>query len=444
MEELYNKYKYSFLKRTLKIMQSPSFGGMLLVFCVFLAMVFANSPYKKYYFDFIHMPITISMGSYVNTHSILDVVNDGLMVFFFFLVGLEIKREILVGHLRKVKMALFPVVSAVGGVMAPAIIYFLFNHNSPNVIGWAIPTATDIAFSLAVLSLISSIVPVGLKVFLTTLAIADDIIGIIIIGILYTSQLSLVPLGFAVLFLWLMYILNKIGIRSTFAYTLLSVLVWIAVAKSGIHPTIAGVLAAMMIPVKPKVAFHDYVKRSRNHLKKLIISEKSRVNILTDEKAKESIFTIGELSERALTPLTKMEVGLHSFVHYLVLPFFAFVNSGLTFSAETEIFSTVTIGVFMGLFIGKPLGIYAMARITTLLKIASPPQDVTWNHIFGAGIIAGIGFTIALFMTSLVFDGQHAADSAKIGIAVGSFCSALVGLAFLKHVAPNKSKSNNC
>ena len=319
MEELYNKYKYSFLKRTLKIMQSPSFGGMLLVLCVFLAMAFANSPYKQYYFDFVHMPVTISMGSYVNTHSILDVVNDGLMVFFFFLVGLEIKREILVGHLRKVKMALFPVVSALGGVIAPAIIYFLFNHNNPSVIGWAIPTATDIAFSLAVLSLISSIVPIGLKVFLTTLAIADDIIGIIIIGILYTSQLSLVPLGFAVLFLLIMYILNKIGVRSTFAYTVLSVLVWIAVAKSGIHPTIAGVLAAMMIPVKPKVTFHDYVKRSQNHLKKLIITEKSRVNILTDEKAKESIFTIGELSERALTPLTKMEVGLHSFVHYIVL-----------------------------------------------------------------------------------------------------------------------------
>ncbi len=443
MEEIYNKYKYSFLKRTLKIMQSPSFGGMLLVFCVFLAIVLANSPYKKYYFDFIEMPVTIAIGSHVNTHSILDVVNDGLMVFFFFLVGLEIKREILVGHLRKVKMALFPVVSAVGGVLAPAVIYFLFNRSGEGVIGWAIPTATDIAFSLAVLSLISDIIPIGLKVFLTTLAIADDIIGIIIIGVLYTSNLSYIPLGLAVLFLLFMYILNNIGVRSTFVYSTLSVLVWIAVAKSGIHPTIAGVLAAMMIPVKPKVDFQDYIRRSRVHLKRLITEEHSHINVLTDERAKDSIFTIGRLSRRALTPLTKMEVGLNSFVHYIVLPFFAFVNSGLTFSAETKIFSPVTVGVFLGLFIGKPLGIYLMARFITLLKIASPPQDVTWTHIFGAGIIAGIGFTIALFMTTLVFAGTAAADSAKIGIAAGSLCSALVGLAFLKYVAPIKHKSTN-
>ena len=433
MKELYNKHKYSILKGTLRILQSPSFGGMLLVLCVILAMLLANSPYKDYYFNFIEVPITISIGPYANTHSLLDIVNDGLMVFFFFLVGLEIKRELLVGHLKQVKMALFPVISAVGGVVMPALLYSVFPHNVATAGGWAIPTATDIAFSLAVLSLISSSVPVGLKVFLTTLAIADDIIGIIIIGVLYTSQLSMIALLSAICLLAFMYLLNKFGVRSTVVYTVLSVLVWIAVAKSGIHPTIAGVLAAMTIPVKPKVAFEEYLKRSRVHFKKLITDEKTTVNTLIDDKAKESIFTIGRLSERALTPLTKMETGLHSFVHYLVLPFFAFVNAGIAFSAETEVFSPVSIGVFVGLFVGKPLGIYCMARLTALLKIASPPSGVTWTHIFGAGVVAGIGFTIAIFMTTLVFAGTPAADSAKIGIAAGSFISAVVGLLILKY-----------
>ena len=433
MKELYNKHKYSILKGTLRILQSPSFGGMLLVLCVILAMLLANSPYKDYYFNFIEVPITISIGPYANTHSLLDIVNDGLMVFFFFLVGLEIKRELLVGHLKQVKMALFPVISAVGGVVMPALLYSVFPHNAATAGGWAIPTATDIAFSLAVLSLISSSVPVGLKVFLTTLAIADDIIGIIIIGVLYTSQLSMIALLSAICLLAFMYLLNKFGVRSTFVYTVLSVLVWIAVAKSGIHPTIAGVLAAMTIPVKPKVAFEEYLKRSRVHFKKLITDEKTTVNTLIDDKAKESIFTIGRLSERALTPLTKMETGLRSFVHYLVLPFFAFVNAGIAFSAETEVFSPVSIGVFVGLFVGKPLGIYCMARLTALLKIASPPSGVTWTHIFGAGVVAGIGFTIAIFMTTLVFAGTPAADSAKIGIAAGSFISAVVGLLILKY-----------
>ena len=433
MKELYNKHKYSILKGTLRILQSPSFGGMLLVLCVILAMLLANSPYKDYYFNFIEVPITISIGPYANTHSLLDIVNDGLMVFFFFLVGLEIKRELLVGHLKQVKMALFPVISAVGGVVMPALLYSVFPHNVATAGGWAIPTATDIAFSLAVLSLISSSVPVGLKVFLTTLAIADDIIGIIIIGVLYTSQLSMIALLSAICLLAFMYLLNKFGVRSTFVYTVLSVLVWIAVAKSGIHPTIAGVLAAMTIPVKPKVAFEEYLKRSRVHFKKLITDEKTTVNTLIDDKAKESIFTIGRLSERALTPLTKMETGLHSFVHYLVLPFFAFVNAGIAFSAETEVFSPVSIGVFVGLFVGKPLGIYCMARLTALLKIASPPSGVTWTHIFGARVVAGIGFTIAIFMTTLVFAGTPAADSAKIGIAAGSFISAVVGLLILKY-----------
>ena len=433
MKELYNKHKYSILKGTLRILQSPSFGGMLLVLCVILAMLLANSPYKDYYFNFIEVPITISIGPYANTHSLLDIVNDGLMVFFFFLVGLEIKRELLVGHLKQVKMALFPVISAVGGVVMPALLYSVFPHNAATAGGWAIPTATDIAFSLAVLSLISSSVPVGLKVFLTTLAIADDIIGIIIIGVLYTSQLSMIALLSAICLLAFMYLLNKFGVRSTFVYTVLSVLVWIAVAKSGIHPTIAGVLAAMTIPVKPKVAFEEYLKRSRVHFKKLITDEKTTVNTLIDDKAKESIFTIGRLSERALTPLTKMETGLQSFVHYLVLPFFAFVNAGIAFSAETEVFSPVSIGVFVGLFVGKPLGIYCMARLTALLKIASPPSGVSWTHIFGAGVVAGIGFTIAIFMTTLVFAGTPAADSAKIGIAAGSFISAVVGLLILKY-----------
>lgn len=423
----------SFASRLQTLVQKPSFGGLLLVLCVLAAMALANSPFQHYYFDFIEMPVTLAIGTYANTHSFLHVVNDGLMVFFFFLVGLEIKREILVGHLQKFKLALFPVLAALGGVIAPALFYSLLPHNSVTAAGWAIPTATDIAFSLAVLSLIGDAVPIGLKVFLTTLAIADDIIGIIIIGVLYTSELGVTAMAAAAALLALMYLLNRLGVRSTFVYTVLSVLVWIAVAKSGIHPTIAGVLAAMMVPVTPKLAFSGYLDTSRVHLKKLSATDCDAVNVLVDEQVQASIFTLGKLSQRALTPLTKMETALLPFVHFIVLPIFAFVNSGIAFSAATPVFSPVSLGVFAGLFIGKPVGIYLMARLTALLKIASPPCDVTWRHIFGASSVAGIGFTISIFMTSLIFGSTPDADSAKIGVVAGSLVSALTGLLFIKY-----------
>ena len=433
MTKAYQKSKSFIVNQIKTIVQKPSFSGLLLVLCVIAAMLLANSPYQRYYFDFIEMPITVSIGSYVNTHSLLHVINDGLMVFFFFLVGLEIKSEILVGHLQKFKLALFPVISAVGGVLAPAILYLLLPHNNLTAGGWAIPTATDIAFSLAVLSLIGSSVPVGLRVFLTTLAIADDIFGIIIIGVLYTTELNLAAIGSALLLLLFMYLLNRVGIRSTFVYTILSFLVWATVAKSGIHPTIAGVLAAMTIPVVPKLDFKSYLETSQLHWKNLSTSDHEEINILTNKPVQDSLFTLGRLSQKALTPLTKMEAALVPCVHFIILPLFAFANAGIAFSADTPIISPVSIGVFVGLFVGKPLGIYCMARLTASLNIAAPPTDVTWRHILGGGIIAGIGFTIAIFMTSLIFGHAPTADAAKIGVVAGSLASAIVGVLFLKH-----------
>lgn len=433
MTKSYKGSKSFIVNQIKSIVQKPSFGGLLLVLCVMAAMLLANSPYQRYYFDFIEMPISVSIGSYVHTHSLLHVINDGLMVFFFFLVGLEIKSEILVGHLQKFKLALFPVMSAVGGVLLPAVLYSFMPHSNLTAIGWSIPTATDIAFSLAVLSLIASSVPTGLKVFLTTLAIADDILGIIIIGVLYTTELNLAAMGTAVLLLLFMYWLNRAGIRSTFVYTILSFLVWASVAMSGIHPTIAGVLAAMTIPVIPKLDFKSYLETSQLHWRKLNASDHEKINILANKPVQDSLFTLGNLSQKALTPLTKMEAALIPCVHFIILPLFAFANAGISFSAETPVISPVSIGVFVGLFVGKPLGIYGMARLTASLKIAAPPSDVTWRHIFGAGIIAGIGFTIAIFMTSLIFGHTPTADAAKIGVVAGSLASAIIGVLFLKY-----------
>lgn len=428
----------SFVVKSIKsIVQKQSFSGLLLVLCVMAAMLLANSPYQRYYFDFIEMPISVSIGPYVNTHSLLHVINDGLMVFFFFLVGLEIKSEILVGHLQKFRLALFPIISAIGGVLLPAVLYSLMPHSSLTAAGWSIPTATDIAFSLAVLSLIGSSVPIGLKVFLTTLAIADDILGIIIIGALYTTELNATAMGATALLLALMYGLNRAGIRSTFVYTILSFFVWVSVAKSGIHPTIAGVLAAMTIPVAPKLDFKNYLETSQLHWRKLSTSDHEKINVLANRPIQHSLFSLGKLSQKALTPLTKMEAALIPCVHFIILPLFAFANAGISFSAETPIVSPVSIGVFVGLFIGKPLGIYGMARLTASFKIAAPPADVTWRHIFGAGIIAGIGFTIAIFMTSLIFGHTPTADAAKIGVVAGSLASAIVGALFLRYGCKN-------
>ena len=437
MSKTYGKSKNFIANRIKSIVQKPSFGGLLLILSVAAAIFLSNSPYQRHYFDFVEMPITISIGSYVNTHSLSHVINDGLMVFFFFLVGLEIKREILVGHLQKLRLALFPVISALGGVLAPAVLYSFMPHDSLTAAGWAIPTATDIAFSLAVLSLIGSSVPTGLKVFLTTLAIADDIFGIIIIGVLYTTELNITAITAAALLLSCMYLLNRAGIRSTFAYTILSFLVWAAVAKSGIHPTIAGVLTAITIPVLPKLPFKNYLETSQSHWEKLNASDYEKTNVLTNKPVQDSLFTLGNLSQKALTPLTKMEAALTPCVHFMILPLFAFANAGVAFSADTPIISSVSIGVFTGLFIGKPLGIYSAARLTALLKIALPPNDVTWKHIFGAGIVAGIGFTIAMFMTSLIFGNAPTADAAKIGVVTGSLASAVIGLLFLKYACKN-------
>lgn len=418
----------------LTLPQLPAFSGILMVLCVLVAMLWANSPWHEYYFGLISLPVGISIGNYAVEHSLLMIINDALMVFFFFLVGLEIKREILVGHLREVKMALFPVLAAFGGVAAPALIYHSLQVSELTLAGWAIPTATDIAFSLAVLSLLGNRVPVALKVFLATLAIADDIIGIVIIGVLYTEALNIMAFATAFGILIFMYILNKSGVRSTFVFALLSFAVWVAIAKSGIHPTIAGVLAAMTIPVRPKVAFDDYLTRAEQEYERLHVADRKTVKTFVDEEARESVQLLGRLSGAALTPLTKMEMGLHSFVNYLVLPIFAFANAGIRFSSETQFLSTVSIGVFLGLFVGKPLGIFCMARLTTFLKIASRPPEVCWIQILGAGMVAGIGFTIAIFMTGLVFGASPEADSAKIGIVVGSVMSGIVGLAMLKRV----------
>ncbi|HIU64089.1 MAG TPA: Na+/H+ antiporter NhaA [Candidatus Avacidaminococcus intestinavium] len=427
------KNKNSIWQKIISLPQAPAFSGGLMVLCVFIAMLWANSPWREYYFALLALPVGITIGNYEISHSVLMVINDALMVFFFFLVGLEIKREILVGHLRELKLALFPVLAAVGGVVAPALIYSAFPHSAFTAAGWAIPTATDIAFSLAVLSLLGNRVPVALKVFLATLAIADDIIGIIIIGVLYTSGLNLVAFGMALVILSLMYLLNKSGVRSTFVYTLLAFGVWVAVAKSGIHPTIAGVLAAMTIPVRPKVEFADYLTKAERAYERLQSVDGKCVRTLVDDEARATVESLGRLSGAALTPLTKMEMGLHSFVNYLVLPIFAFANAGIALSWETQFFSPVSLGVFAGLFIGKPVGIYCMARLTTWAKIASRPPEVTWTQIGGAGMVAGIGFTIAIFMTTLVFGSSNHADSAKIGIVAGSIISGLVGLVVIKY-----------
>ena len=367
-------------------------SGILLLLFATLALITVNSPLQSLYYDIKYTDIPISLGDFNFTKSVSHWVNDGLMAIFFFVIGLELKREILEGELSSFDRMVLPAIAAVGGMAAPALIYILININNPeNMSGWAIPTATDIAFSLAVLLIIGKSVPLSLKVFLLSLAIIDDLGAVLIIAFFYTAEISSVYLLYSLIVFGLLVVVNLSGNQKMYIYMVLGIFLWYFVLKSGVHATIAGVLLATTIP--------NNVENNVDH-----------------------------------SMLKHLEHKLHNFVGILVLPVFAFFNSDINFSDVTmsSVYSPLSMGVILGLLLGKPIGITLFTYVGMKTKLFSLPENVTLKDVFGLSLLCGIGFTMSLFINGLAFTETYLIDSSKLGIFIGSIVSAIAGYLILK------------
>lgn len=416
-------------------LELESAAGIILIAATFIALLWANSPWADSYHHLWEMTVTIGIGEYALSKHLIHWINDGLMAIFFCVVGLEIKREVFIGELSTMRKASFPIFAAFGGMVIPAGIYMIFNSGGIGKQGWGIPMATDIAFALGVLVLLGSRAPLVLKIFLTALAIIDDIGAVIVIAIFYTDNISLHALGFAGICLLLLLGINKLDVRHPIPYFLLGVLLWLAVLKSGIHATIAGVVFAMMVPARSRIDSEEFVKDSRE-----ILDELESVGVrpgdkgFTTEEELGALHTIKELSRDLETPLQRMEHELHSWTTYLIIPVFALANAGvkLNFSAD---FLThgVTVGIFCGLVIGKFLGVVGFSWLAVRLGFAEMPRGISWRHICGVGLLAGIGFTMSLFITNLAFTDGTVIQMSKVGILAASLVAGIGGYLFLRH-----------
>ncbi|MFB1002017.1 MAG: Na+/H+ antiporter NhaA [Pseudomonadales bacterium] len=380
-----------------------SAGGVLLIVSALMAMVFANTPLKMYYQLLLSTPVEVRVGSLELAKPLLLWINDGLMAVFFFLVGLELKRELLEGELADKRNIILPGVGAIGGMLVPALIYLYFNYDDPVAAqGWAIPAATDIAFALGVLTLLGPRVPLSIKIFLTSLAIFDDIGAILIIAFFYTSKISLSALLIVGLCLPILAFLNKRNIIATSPYIFIGAIMWVATIKSGVHATLAGVLLAMFIPMRCK----------------------------TDEN---------------FSPLKNLEHDLHAAVVFFILPMFAFANAGIDFSnvGADALFHDVSLGITLGLFFGKQFGIFGICWLFIKLKIASLPQGMDWTRLYGTAALCGIGFTMSLFVGSLAFEetGVNLLFDERLGIILGSLISGLAGYFILRMSLDKESSS---
>lgn len=410
-----------------EFIRSSTSGGIVLLVCTVLALLWANSSYAHTYFALWENHLTIGVGDFVLSKTLHHWINDGLMVIFFFMVGLEIKREILVGELASIRKAMLPILAAVGGMIGPALIYFLFNVGTPEISGWGVPMATDIAFALGVLALVGDRVPTGLKVFLAALAIVDDMGAVLVIALFYTNELSLTMLLVGAGIILLLLLANRLNIRSTAVYIVLGIGLWFCFLKSGVHTTVAGVLLAMTIPVSSKIDKTKFLLESKNALDKLENND-------TPPTDNELIDTVAMLSEEVRSPLHRFEHALQPYVAFIIMPVFAIANAGVHLQADlfSLLLSPVALGTGLGLIVGKQIGIFATTWFAAKLKIASLPTGVTWKMIYAITWLCAIGFTMALFIASLAFDNSHTLDIAKIAILLASTIAGTVGLLLLK------------
>ena len=375
------------------------------------------------------MDISFAIGGFEITEPLLLWINDGLMALFFLLVGLELKREILGGKLSTPKNAILPISAAIGGMVFPALLYFLFNTAGEASQGWGIPMATDIAFSLGVLALFGKGLPIALRVFLVTLAVVDDLGGVLVIALFYTSGISTMDLFHGLLFFGLLIIGNYAGIRKTWFYAIIGIGgVWLAFFFSGIHPTIAGILTAIAIPGRVKIKEDTFLKRLSNLHARFIKIKPVKGTLISNEQL-EVLEEIKKTSSEAETPLQKLEKSLSPIVNFMVLPLFALANAGIHLHGEVGkvLLNPVSLGIGAGLVFGKFLGIVSFTRLFVALKLAKLPEAVNWNQIYGVAFLGGIGFTMSLFINELAFTNEEFIYTAKVSILFSSLIAGVIG-----------------
>ncbi len=381
-------------------MKKESSAGIILIFVTIFALVLRNSPLSQYYYDFLHIIVHFSVNDLSISKPLYLWINDGLMAFFFLVIGLEIKRELLAGHLSSWAKVSLPFFAAVGGMLLPALIYIYFNQNDPQALrGWAIPTATDIAFSLGILSLLGKRVPVSLKIFLMALAIIDDIGAIVIIALFYTSNLSVEVLYISLFIIFILFIMNRMGISMISLYIIVGIILWITVLKSGVHATLAGIILAFAIPLNTKT------------------------------------------ENKVTSPVRHLKHNLHYWVAFFILPLFAFANAGvdlrdIDFSKMTQ---GVPLGIMLGLFLGKQFGVFIFTYLAVKLNLAHIPKCTTWTQIYGISVLTGIGFTMSLFIDSLAFmDDTTYFYTDRLAILIASLFSGILGYLILRFAKAKK------
>lgn len=409
-------------------------SGIVLFSSALVALILANSPFSKEYLHFWETNFSIGFGEYILTKSLHHWINDGLMAVFFFVVGLELKREIVGGELSQPKNAILPIVAALGGMIFPALIYFMFNSSGEASNGWGIPMATDIAFALGVLYLLGDKVPLPAKIFLTVLAIADDIGAVLVIAFFYTSTIDFNSLLVGAICMSILIFGNIIGVRNTLFYGIIGICgLWLAFLMSGIHATIAAVLAAFTIPVNPKITEKQFLTKLDSLYNRFKKAEPNDNPTVTSEQL-HILEEIRGYSKKALTPLQRLEHRMHPLVAFIIMPIFALCNAGV--EINSSIFdngmSRVTLGIIFGLIFGKLIGIIGCTWLFTKLKWASLPDGLNFKHIIGVGFLASIGFTMSLFITELAFTNVQLITEAKFGVLIASFFASIIGFMVMK------------
>ena len=408
-------------------------GGILLIACTVIALVWANSPWAASYAYLWHIHLTFGFGRAQLSEELHFWVNDGLMSVFFLFVGLEIKREALTGELASMQKAALPLAAAVGGMLLPAGFYALFNHGGPGAVGWGVPMATDIAFALGVLALLGDRVPAALKVFLAALAIADDIGAVLVIAFFYTAQISWLSLGAAAFLLGVLILMNRIGVRHPAVYAVLGFVLWLALLKSGIHATIAGVLLALTVPARQRLDGRAFLERSKAVLDEFRAAEAAGDTIAATAAKSHALQELASDCSRAEAPMLRIEHALAPWIKYVIMPVFALANAGVALGggALGAIAEPVSIGILCGLVLGKPIGIVAFTWFGSRTGIGRMPTGVGWRQIIGAGMLAGIGFTMSLFVANLAFGPVPEIDAAKVAILAASLVSGIAGAVVL-------------
>ncbi|MCY1719531.1 Na+/H+ antiporter NhaA [Prolixibacteraceae bacterium Z1-6] len=414
----------------LRFIKIKSLSSIVMLVTSMAALYMANSRFASMYQEFLELEFTIGFSEFHLTKSILHWVNDGLMAVFFFLIGLEIKSEFITGSLNSIRRAVLPIFAAIGGMVVPIIIFLVLNHNQKGIEGWGIPMATDIAFSIGVLGVFGSRVPLGLKIFLTTYAIIDDLGAIIIIALFYSSSIDWHLVIIALILLSVLFILTALNIYWKYFFLFSGIIIWLLFLKSGIHPTVAGVLVSFTIPLQRKKKFSDVIRRGRKALNELslMIGKKEKVF----EEHKDALHVLDTFTSSIYSPLQYLQYRLQGLVAFLIIPLFGFANAGITFTAQGSAISPLTLNIAVSLLFGKVIGISLFTYLTVKLKIGVLPLYTNFNQIIGLGFLGGLGFTMSIFIANLAYDSADMINSSKIGILLGSMIAAILGLTILK------------